>query len=116
MFVSPVLIHIFNQLSGRSFPSYAILACVAWRFWLGELSDKGGRGQRNREEIGAGATFSCVELALKGLTSAGKALLYAGFPWSLTNGHAVLMSPSKGEMAIHGCHCPHDMADIYMLR
>ena len=58
----------------------------------------------------------CVELALKGLTSAGKALLYTGFPWSLTDGHAVLMSPSKGEMAIHGCHCPHDMADIYMLR
>ena len=29
-------------------------ACVAWRFWL--LSNKGGRGQKNREEIGAGAT------------------------------------------------------------
>ena len=29
------------------------LACVAWRFWLGALSNKGGRGQRNREEIGA---------------------------------------------------------------
>ena len=26
----------------------AYLACVAWRFWLGELSDKGRRGQRNR--------------------------------------------------------------------
>ena len=34
------------------------IACVAWRFWLGALSNKGGRGQRNREEIGAGATFS----------------------------------------------------------
>ena len=33
------------------------LACVAWRFWLGELSNKGGRGQRNREEIGAGETW-----------------------------------------------------------
>ena len=32
------------------------IACVAWRFWLGELSNKGGGGQRNREEIGAGAT------------------------------------------------------------
>ena len=32
------------------------IACVAWRFWLGELSNKVGRGQRNREEIGAGAT------------------------------------------------------------
>ena len=31
-----------------------LLACVAWRFWL--LSNKGGRGQKNREEIGAGAT------------------------------------------------------------
>ena len=30
-----------------------LLACVAWRFWLGALSNKGGRGQRNREEIGA---------------------------------------------------------------
>ena len=34
------------------------LACVAWRFWLGALSNKGERGQRNREEIGAGATNS----------------------------------------------------------
>ena len=32
------------------------LACVAWRFWLGALINKGGRGQKNREEIGAGAT------------------------------------------------------------
>ena len=23
------------------------VACVAWRFWLGALSNKGGRGQRN---------------------------------------------------------------------
>ena len=27
---------------------YTLLACVAWRFWL--LSNKGGRGQKNREE------------------------------------------------------------------
>ena len=33
-----------------------MLACVAWRFWLGALSNKGGRGQRNCEEIGAEAT------------------------------------------------------------
>ena len=32
----------------------SLIACVAWRFWL--LSNKGGRGQKNREEIGAGAT------------------------------------------------------------
>ena len=29
-----------------------VIACVAWRFWLGALSNKGGRGQ-----IGAGATW-----------------------------------------------------------
>ena len=32
------------------------VACVAWRFWLGTLSNKGGQGQTNREEIGAEAT------------------------------------------------------------
>ena len=32
------------------------VACVAWRFWLGALSNKGVQGQRNREEIGAEAT------------------------------------------------------------
>ena len=31
----------------------AAIACVAWRFWSGALSNKGRRGQRNREEIGA---------------------------------------------------------------
>ena len=31
------------------------LACVAWRFWLGALIKAGG--QRNREEIGAIATY-----------------------------------------------------------
>ena len=30
----------------------ALRACVAWQFWLDALSNKGGRGQRNREEIG----------------------------------------------------------------
>lgn len=25
------------------------LACVRWRFWLGVQTNKGGRGQRNRE-------------------------------------------------------------------
>ena len=35
----------------------AKLACVAWRFCLGALSNKGGRGQRNREEIGAEAIW-----------------------------------------------------------
>ena len=25
-------------------------------------------------------------------------------------GYAMLMSPYKGETAVHGCHCPGDMA------
>ena len=33
-----------------------------------------------------------------------------GFLRSLTDGYAMLMSPNKGETAVHGCHCPHDMA------
>ena len=37
--------------------TYSKVACVAWRFSLGALSNKGGRGQRNREEIGAEATW-----------------------------------------------------------
>ena len=36
------------------------VACVAWRFWLGALSNKGGRGQRNREEIGATQAIQTV--------------------------------------------------------
>ena len=35
------------------------LACVAWRFWLGALTNKGRRGQRNCEEIGA-LLLSCA--------------------------------------------------------
>ena len=48
----------------------------------------------------------CVELALKG----GKGSLRHGFPHSLTDGYAMLMIPNKGETAVHGCHCPRDMA------
>ena len=47
----------------------------------------------------------CVEVALEGLALVGK-----GFPRSLTDGYAMLMSPSKGETAVHGCHCSRDMA------
>ena len=48
------------------------LACVAWRFWLGALSNKGGRGQRNREEIGAEATlfFSRLRRSFSGASRA----------------------------------------------
>ena len=43
----------FRKHERDSLLTVAALACVAWRFWLGALSNKGGRGQRNREEIGA---------------------------------------------------------------
>ena len=36
-------------------------ACVAWRFWLGALSNKGGWAQRNREEISP-LCHSCARL------------------------------------------------------
>ena len=41
-------------------------ACVSWRFWLGALSNKGGWGQRNHEEIEAGATWktACTDAGL----------------------------------------------------
>ena len=32
------------------------------------------------------------------------------FPRSLTDGYAMLISPSKGETAVHGCLCPRGMA------
>ena len=59
------------------------------------------------------ADMCCVEVALKGFASAGKDLFYTGFPRSLTDGYAMLMSPSKGKTAVHGCHCPRDM-DVSM--
>ena len=53
----------------------------------------------------------CVELSLKGVTSAVKGLSYTGnFPVHRHDGYAILMSPNKGETAIHGCHCPCDVA------
>ena len=51
--------------------TYQFLACVAWRFWLGALSNKGGRGQRNREEIEAGARLDKTAM-LRRLTSSPK--------------------------------------------
>ena len=46
---SPRNLYFIQRLNGRlSLHSTAVL--------VGELSNKGGRGQRNREEIGAGAT------------------------------------------------------------
>ena len=37
-----------------------MLACIAWWFWLGTLNNKGGGGQRNCEEIGAGGFAACL--------------------------------------------------------
>ena len=56
-----------------------ILACVAWRFWLGELSNKGGRGQRNREEIGAGATFFYFSRGFAARSLALRARIFRGY-------------------------------------
>ena len=39
-------------------------------------------------------------------------LLRVGFALSdklRPDGYAMLMSPNKGETAVHGCHCPGDM-------
>ena len=47
----------FRKHERDSLLTVAALACVAWRFWLGALSNKGGWGQTNREEIGEGATW-----------------------------------------------------------
>ena len=51
-----------------------------------------------------------VELALKGLVSAGKGVLYTSLRQSLTKGYAMLMCSSNGETAVHDCHCPRDVA------
>ena len=50
----------------------------------------------------------CVELALKD-SQQERVFSTRVFP-SLADGYAMLMSPSKGETAAHGCHCPRDMA------
>ena len=56
----------------------------------------------------------CVELSLKGMLAlalAVKGLWYTGiFPVQWPDGYAMLMSPNKGETAVHGCHCPSYMA------
>lgn len=36
--------------------------------------------------------------------------LLAGNHKAGADGYAMLMSPSRGETAVHGCHCPDDMA------
>ena len=53
----------------------------------------------------------CVELALTGLALAGKGYFLHEF--SLVTDRRLchmLMSPSQSETAVHGCHCPREMA------
>ena len=47
-----------DKYCGKQLVIRWIAACVAWRFWLGALCNKGGRGQRNCEEIGAVRGFA----------------------------------------------------------
>ena len=49
--------HRCSYVSIRFHPVLKPIACVAWRFWLGGLSNEDGRGHKNRAEIGAGAIF-----------------------------------------------------------
>ena len=51
-------------------PAASPLSTAARRFWLGAQRDKGGRGQRNREEIGTGATIGFYFFAASPLSSA----------------------------------------------
>ena len=47
----------------------------------------------------------CVELTLKGVLCTRLA-----WPVNRPDGNTMLMSPNKGETAVHGCPCPGDMA------
>ena len=45
------------------------------------------------------------------LASAVKSLWYRGiFPVYEPDSYAMLMSPNEGKTAVHGCHCPGDIA------
>ena len=80
--------HRCSYVSIRFHPVLKPIACVAWRFWLGELSNEDGRGHKNRAEIGAGAIFiflaaSRVNFAARGFAARAprstKPLCYAGY-------------------------------------
>ena len=55
------------------------VARVALRFWLGALSNKGARGKRNREEIGAGATYIFLAAQVARAPDSTKPPRYAGY-------------------------------------
>ena len=50
-----------RSITRKLSPFWLPVACVAWRFWLGALSNKGRREQRNREEIGPARTGGFFE-------------------------------------------------------
>ena len=72
-----------------------IKSCVAWRFSLGAQSNKDGRGQRNREKIGAGGTrnrphvpaaflsspYACVRIVPIGSECSPVNQIFANLPW-----------------------------------
>ena len=47
-----------------------LLACVAWRFWLGAQSNKGGRGQKTARSLGRKHRALCAFLRSRTLGSA----------------------------------------------
>ena len=69
-----------------------MVACVEWRF-LGAQSNKSGRGQWNREEIGEGATYACF-CGFAAL-SCSRPPCYAGY----SNGGSVLGCPLSLEVS-----------------
>ena len=95
------------MLIGKSvLESFILVACVAWRFWLGALSNKGGRGQRNREEIrrsfsrASRANFAATPLLRPGRQNrhATQAIILAsGITASFTfTGNHLLLFPQRG--------------------
>ena len=68
------------------------VACVGWRFWLGALNNKGRRGQRNREEIGAGATWKVFIFLAASLSVHARFWGFAAQSCSRQNRHATQAS------------------------
>ena len=65
-----------------------------------EIEEREGR--KNTKNI-----FSSLLLALPPPFPAPPPLV---FSCGAVDGYAALMSPNKSETAVHGCHCPSDMA------
>ena len=68
------------------------------------------RACRGRTGVWFPANSSPMCWHLKDSPRQERVVLYMGLPHSLTGGYAMLMTPSKGETAVHGSHCLRDMA------